>query len=186
MADTDTRSLNGIDMERLGALFEQAHASEGPMTFELGTRHRWLGGQASEGYATSLDALGETIDRSHHTFHNDLPAVLAGDDAGPGPTELLLGAVGACVTTALVQQATAQGIRLDRLEIDTRATLDARGVFGVEGTAVGPQGITLRFSIDADAEPEQLEALANAAIASSPTAAAIAQRTPVRAEVRRS
>jgi putative redox protein len=185
MADTDTRPLNDVDLATLAVLFEQAHTSGTPMRVELSTRLRWLGGLATEGTGATFSAIGDDIDRSHHGFATDLPTPLAGTDTGMGPTELLLAATSACVTTTLVELATAEGIRLDRVEVDAATELDARGVFGVEGVPVGPSGITLRFGIDGDGEPEQFEALANAAVEASPTANAVTRPTPIRVEVTR-
>lgn len=184
MADTDTRPLNGVNLDALGGLFEQAHSSDQPMWVELSTRLRWLGGLATEGAGATFD-LDEPIDRSHHTFSTDMPEPLAGSDTGVGPTEMLLAATSACVTTTLAELATAEGIRLDHVEVESATALDARGVFGVDGVPVGPSGITLRFDIDGDAEPEQLEALANAAVEASPTANAVTRPTPIRVELTR-
>jgi putative redox protein len=185
MADTDTRPLNDVDLEALGVLFEQAHSSDTPMPVELSTRLRWLGGLAVEGAGATFSAIGEDIDRSHHGFTTDLPTALAGTDTGMGPTEMLLAATSACVTTTLVELATSQGIRLDRVEADAATVLDARGVFGVEGVPVGPSVITLRLRIVGDGEPEQFEAMANAAVEASPTAHAVTQPTPIRVVVTR-
>jgi uncharacterized OsmC-like protein len=183
MAHTDTRPLNDVDLEVLGVLFEQAHRSDTPMTVELSTRLHWRGGLATEGAADTFEMTGDALDRSHHRFATDLPRALAGTDTGMGPTEMLLAATSACVTTSLVELATGEGIRLDRVEVQATTDLDARGALGVEGVAVGPTGITLRFTVDGDAEPEQLEALANAAVAGSPTASAVTRPTPIRVEV---
>ncbi len=184
MADIETRPLNGVDMEVLGELFTRAHAGGEPLTVELSTRLRWRDGLATEGSGGTF-RIDDPVDRTHHTFRSDLPVPLAGSDTGLAPTEMLLAATAACVTATLVELATAEGIRLDRVDVATATTLDARGALGVEGVPVGPGDITLRFDIDADADQERLQALTQAAVDASPTASAVTRPTSIRAELNR-
>ena len=49
----------------------------------------------------SLDNLRQEIAAGPHTLYADEPADSGGDDAGPDPYELLLGALGACTSMTL-------------------------------------------------------------------------------------
>ncbi|WP_017582295.1 OsmC family protein [Nocardiopsis valliformis] len=184
MTHTGTRPLNGVNAQVLTDLFTRAHADGEPLRIELSTHLRWRDGLATEGAGGTLRLDGPQ-DRSHHAFRTDLPEPLAGSDTGPAPTEMLLAATAACVSAALVELATAEGIRLDRVEAHASTALDARGALGVEGVPVGPGEVTLRFDIDADAAPEQLQALIRAAVAASPTAQALIRPTSIRTEPNR-
>lgn len=184
MANTETRPLNGIDMDVLGSLFMRAHTGDEPMWVELSTRLRWRDGLATEGSGGTF-RLDESVDRSHHTCRSDLPEPLAGTDTGLAPTEQLLAATAACVTATLVELATAEGIRLDRVEVETSTRLDARGALGVAGVPVGPGEVTLRFAVDAEADPDRIEALTQAAVDASPTANAVTRPTSIRTELNR-
>jgi uncharacterized OsmC-like protein len=65
----------------------------------------------------SLGNLRQAIDAGAHTFYADEPADVGGDDAGPNPYELLLGALGACTSMTVLMYARRKGWPLEDVEV---------------------------------------------------------------------
>ena len=65
----------------------------------------------------SLGNLRQEIDAGSHTFYADEPVEAGGDDAGPNPYELLLGALGACTAITVRMYARRKGWQLDGVEV---------------------------------------------------------------------
>src|SRR4051812_31440965 len=65
----------------------------------------------------SLGNLRQEIDAGAHTFFADEPAADGGDDAGPTPYDLLLGALGACTSMTLLMYARRKGWPLEDVEV---------------------------------------------------------------------
>jgi uncharacterized OsmC-like protein len=74
--------------------------------------------------------------------------------------DMLLEALVACAGVTLKAVAAALGLPLRSGEVTAEGEFDARGTLGVDKTApVGLTDIKLKFRLDADASPEQLETL---------------------------
>jgi len=65
----------------------------------------------------SLGNLRQEIDVGAHTFYADEPADAGGDNAGPTPYDLLLGALGACTSMTLLIYARRKGWPLEDVEV---------------------------------------------------------------------
>lgn len=73
----------------------------------------------------------QSVTIRQHTLISDEPKESGGDDRGPGPTELLLGALGACVAMTVTMYAERKGWALGDVTVDLSGKDDA-GVFVVE------------------------------------------------------
>lgn len=73
----------------------------------------------------------QSISIRQHTLVSDEPKEVGGDDRGPGPTELLLGALGACVAMTVTMYAERKGWALGDVTVDLSGK-DEAGVFVVE------------------------------------------------------
>ena len=65
----------------------------------------------------SLDNLRQEIAAGPHTLYADEPADSGGDDSGPDPYELLLGALGACTSMTLTLYARRKRWPLEHVEV---------------------------------------------------------------------
>jgi putative redox protein len=65
----------------------------------------------------SLGNLRQEIAAGPHTIYADEPADAGGDDSGPDPYELLLGALGACTSMTLQLYARRKGWPLESVEV---------------------------------------------------------------------
>jgi putative redox protein len=65
----------------------------------------------------SLGNLRQEIDAGAHTFYADEPVDAGGDNTGPDPYQLLLGALGACTSMTLQMYARRKGWPLEDVEV---------------------------------------------------------------------
>jgi uncharacterized OsmC-like protein len=113
----------------------------------------------------------------------DEPPLLLGEDIGANPVEYVLTALSACLTTALVYHAAAQGIIIHEVESDLEGDLDIRGFLGLsDEVRNGYEHIRVNFRIKADAPQEKIEELIRLAVQRSPVFDVVSN--PVRVTVR--
>jgi uncharacterized OsmC-like protein len=65
----------------------------------------------------SIGNLRQEIDAGSHTLIADEPVDAGGDNVGPNPYELLLGALGACTSMTLLMYARRKGWPLEDVEV---------------------------------------------------------------------
>jgi uncharacterized OsmC-like protein len=158
--------VNDIDVGALHELVAEAEVNPA-LGFEVTTR--WTGQFGSESRAGPIRlGNGETIERNH-VMLADEPVEILGNDDGPNPQELLFSALNACMTVGYVAGAATRGIRLTKLEIETRGTLDLRGFFALSDT-VPPGYPRLEYvvRIAGEGTPEQFAEIHAEVQATSP------------------
>jgi len=126
--------------------------------------------EAPESAVITLKASGE-LDDAHIACKVDtgraivaagLHPATGGDGSFACSGDMLLEALVACAGVTLKAVATALGIELRSGKVSAEGDLDFRGTLGVAKDApVGFKAIRLRFDLDTDASPEQLEKLLN-------------------------
>ncbi len=98
---------------------------------------------------------------------------LLGGDEEPHPSEMLLAALGACLTVSLQANAVARGIPLRRLEVHVGGDVEASALW-VTGQRrprpLGFESIGVDVLIEADASAEALKLLVDHAVLWSPVA----------------
>ncbi len=174
---------NGIDTEQLAELGELVVSAPQGAAVVARVRTRWQHGYTCR---TSTEELAVGDDRlpRQATMPADLPQPLGGDDHGPAPGEMLLAALGACVSQAFVEGAAVAGIQIERLEVVGRGHLDLRGNAGVEGVRPGLSEIHLDVEAEADADGAVLDRLLAEAVRLSPVADSLSVGVAIDADVR--
>ena len=123
--------VNDIDLDKLTDLVEEAAINPG-LGFEVTTK--WTGQFRSESRPGPITlGNGDKVARDH-VILADEPEEILGSNEAANPQELLMAALNACMTVGYVAGAAKRGIRLDRLEIETKGTLDLRGFFALSDT----------------------------------------------------
>ncbi|HEX6024726.1 MAG TPA: OsmC family protein [Solirubrobacter sp.] len=128
-------------------------------------------------------ARAHTTARSF-SIETDEPAPLGGTDAAIDPMELLLAAVGTCLTIGWVTQARKRDLDFRSLRIDVSGDYDLRGYLDLdEHTRPGFSALTYTVHVDSDASPEQLTEIKEAAERTSPMFDNVLNATPVSGRV---
>jgi len=114
------------------------------------------------------------------TIETDEPRPLGGKDQHVDPMELLLAALGSCLTIGWVTQARLRGIEYRKLEIKVQAPFDLRGYLALD-PSVRPGFGQLRYTVDVDtdADAATLEEIRIAVERTSPMFDNILRPTPI-------
>jgi putative redox protein len=86
---------------------------------------------ASVHVETAGGPFAQTVTVRHHSFISDEPPASGGEDRGPSPTELLLGALGACVAMTVKMYAARKGWAIGEIEVELSGK-DEGAVYVVE------------------------------------------------------
>ncbi len=156
MQQTVEKELNGLTISKLEAFVNEiktkpAAAKEvnGPWR----TRVEWQGGLKARAYMRN------------HVANFDEPEGLGATDSAASAHEHLLSAVGACMMTGFVFQATRRGVKIHNCEIALEGTFgDIRNWAGLTDDATpGYPEIKAKLYVSADADKATLEQLWNEA-----------------------
>lgn len=168
----DQVRLNGLDLQGLKDFSAALKADPERCKTVWRSRVRWQGG------------FQNTAESREHAVRADEPAALGGTDTAPNPAELLLNAVGTCLSIGYVLNAAARGIELKGLELDVEGDIDI-GVFAgvAEDGNPGYSQIRVRANIDCAATPEALQALHDHVVRTSPICNTVARPVAVTTEL---
>ena len=117
--------VNGIDVDALHNVIQQIGEDPAKGIVEFRVKSQWAGQARSEASVESYTIGGQTIRRSFKVAVDE-PFELLGENTAPNPQELLLTALNACVMVGYVAGAAARGIKLEKVEIETKGELDLR------------------------------------------------------------
>lgn len=167
--------LNGVRVGKLSALIEELkeEPSKAEPLNKWSSRVKWLGGFRNEVYAEG------------NVVRSDEPERLAGTGTGLNPAQLLLAAVGTCLSIGLAANATAKGIKIKDLEIQAEGQIDnILTFFGLsrEGHP-GYKDVRLKVYLDADAPPEVVKELVEYSVRTSPFCNTVVRRANLTTEV---
>src|SRR5512138_3002894 len=115
--------INGIDVDALHNVIQQIGEDPSKGIVEFRVKSQWAGQTRSETSVESYSIGGQTIQRSFRVAVDE-PFELLGENTAPNPQEMLMTALNACVMVGYVAGAAARGIKLERVEIETRGKLD--------------------------------------------------------------
>ncbi len=162
MSTTETAPVdNGVNVEAL--LGARAALTEMPpaAAFTWKASCEWVRGTHSRTSVDGFFGLGE--DQAHRetfTFDTDHPEVFASEDNGATPVETVLAGLAGCLTAGVASVATNRGIQLRSVTATIEGDMHLRGIIGVDpDVRTGLNNIRVSFDIDADATPEEKQAL---------------------------
>ena len=183
MTFTDQPVDNGVNV---GALLEAREAlGQAPEAaqFEWRAACEWVNGTHSHSTVQSYFGLGE--EQTHKTefeYDADHPELFASEDNGATPIEFVLVGLASCITAGVASVAQHREIQLRSVKATLTGKMDVQGVLGVDPEVRnGFSDISVHYDIDADATPDELEALVAQAqkrsavfdIVSNPTSIAV-------------
>jgi uncharacterized OsmC-like protein len=152
---------NGVNVEAL--LGARAAFAETPeiAQFQWRSSVTWENGTHSRSEVESF--FGFTEEQAHHTsftFDADHPLQFASRDIGPTPVEYVLVGLGACLTAGVAAVAQQREIQLRSVRATLSGDMDLHGILGADPEVRnGFSGVKVDYEIDADASPEDIQAL---------------------------
>ncbi|OII59435.1 osmotically inducible protein C [Pseudomonas putida] len=151
--------VNGINVTNLESFAHEVASDDQKAEARFNVHTQWMGQTKSVTHVTQCSLAGKRLERDFKIV-SDEPVELLGENTAPGPMELLLAALNACMSVGYVTSAAAKGIKIKSLEIETDTNLDLRGFLGLDGTLnPGVNEIHYTVRICADAPQEQIEEL---------------------------
>ena len=157
----DTPVDNGVNVEAL--LGARAALADNPeiAQFQWRATTSWLRGTHSQSSVESFYGFGdEQQHKTTFTYDADHPLQFAAEDNGSTPVEYVLVALGSCLTAGVAAIAQQRKIQLNSVSATISAEMDLHGILGADpDIRNGFSSIDVNFDIDADASPEDIEAL---------------------------
>lgn len=161
MTDTATPVDNGVNVEALLTAREALTAQPAAADFTWRVSNTWVKGTHSRTRVEGFHGLGaEQNHRQEFVYDGDHPAVFAAEDNGPTPVEMLLVSLAACLTAGVAAVAQNREIQLRSVSATLEGNMDIRGILGADPEVRnGFNQIKVRYSVDADASPDDIRAL---------------------------
>jgi uncharacterized OsmC-like protein len=168
-------TVNGIDLDALGQVVRDVERDPAKGIVEFRVTTQWQGQTRSRAKVESYTIGGQRVNRLF-TIDVDEPFELLGENTAPNPQETLMSALNACVMVGYVAGAAVKGIKLERLEIETRGQLDLRGFLGID-PSVRPGYETIHYivRIKGNGTPAQFREIHETVMKTSPNYFNIAQ-----------
>ncbi len=161
MTTSEAPTDNGVNVQALlearTALVDAPEAAQ--FTWRASTE--WVRGTHSQSTINGFFGLGgEQSHRSSWSFDTDHPEVFASEDNGPTPVEYVLVGLASCLTAGIAAVAQNRDIQLNSVKATIEGDMDVLGILGGDPEVRnGFNGIRVHYDIDADATPEEIEAL---------------------------
>jgi uncharacterized OsmC-like protein len=150
---------NGVPYEKLFGTIARLREEGELAAFRFSATNEWVEGTASR--SSIYEWYGVGADHVHvqpFDFTADHPTL--GHGHGPTPQEFVLHALAACITAGVATGAAARNIELRKVSSKVSADIDVRGVLGIDpDIRKGFSDVRVEFDIDADADPEVIDAL---------------------------
>jgi uncharacterized OsmC-like protein len=161
MTTTTAPVDNGIDIDFLREAREALTAEPGGATFQWRASNTWVNGTHSRSTVHDFFGLGEEQNhRSEFHFDGDHPELFSSADNGPTPVEVVLVGLASCLTAGVAAVAQNREIQLRSVTATLRGDMDLRGILGIDpDVRNGFSGITVTYTIDADATADEIKAL---------------------------
>ncbi|MFS4446832.1 OsmC family protein [Maribacter sp. 2307UL18-2] len=179
---TTANIKNGVNVDQLVETIGAVQGNPELAKFEFRTKNNWIEGGHCVSSMKSFYGVGQedTTRKETFTMECDHPNVLLGEDKAATPAEVVLHALGSCLTGAMVYHAAANGIEIEGAESSLKGGCDLHGFLGLDPEVrKGFDGITVRLKVKSDASEEQLLNLAKF----SPVFDIISNPTPVAIEI---
>lgn len=161
MTVTDNPVDNGVNVAALLEAREALGQAPEAAQFEFRAECKWVKGTHSHSTVESYFGLGE--EQSHRTrfeYDADHPELFASEDNGATPIEFVLVGLAGCITAGVASIAQYRDIQLRTVTATLTGKMDVQGVMGVDPEVRnGFSEINVHYDIDADATPDELEAL---------------------------
>lgn len=175
---------NGVDVEQLGQAVEAITDESAIGQFRFRAETEWTDALQCVTTIDDFDQAGDRIHTQEFTIEGDEPEQILGKRTAPNAVELLLAALGSCLSVGYAANAAAMGIDLHDLRFELEGDVDLRGFLGIsEDVRSGYHSVTCTAYIDADASEEELDELRDRVETTSPMLDNITNGVPLETDV---
>ena len=177
-----TTSLNGVDVEALGAIIESVREQPALGQCRFRAKNTWINGAHNRTSVQGFYAAGGEDESREQPFilDSDEPKLLLGENRGANAVEYVLTALASCMTGTLVYYAAAMGIELEEVSAELEGDLDQRGLFDIEkSTRNGLQHIRVDYHVKSPEPRERILELLSVAQSFSPVYDIMTNPVPV-------
>ena len=161
MSVTDSPVDNGVNVAALLEAREALSGAPQAAQFQWRATCEWVNGTHSHSSVEGFFGLGE--EQSHKTqfeYDADQPELFASEDNGATPIEFVLVGLASCLTAGIAAVAQNREIQLRSVKATLEGAMDVQGILGIDPEVRnGFSDVKVHFDIDADATPEEIEAL---------------------------
>ena len=156
-----TTTDNGVNVQALLDARDVLKGAPEAAQFTWKATSKWQNGVHTTTRIQNFYGLGEEQTHKEETvLEADHPEVFAAPDDAITPIEYLLVGLTSCLTGGIASVAQNRGIQLRSVEATIEGNHDIRGILGADSDVRnGFNDIKVKFDIDADASPEDIEAL---------------------------
>ncbi|MFP2996443.1 OsmC family protein [Spongiivirga sp. MCCC 1A20706] len=179
---TTENFTNGVNVDQLMQTIKHVQDDPALAKFEFRAKNNWIEGGRCVSSVKGFYGVGQedTTRKETFTMECDHPNVLLGEDKAATPAEVVLHALGSCLTGAMAYHAAANGIEIESAESTLEGGCDLHGFLGLDPEVrKGFDGVKFKLKVKSDATAEQLENLARF----SPVFDMISNPTPVSIEI---
>ena len=163
------RPTNGVDIEQLEKAVEAISSDPDHGQFSFRAETEWKDALKCVTTIDEFDQGGETVQSRAFTIEGDEPEQILGERTAPNAVELLLTALGSCLSVGYAANAAAMGIGLEGLRFEMEGDIDLRGFLGIsEEVRPGFESIRCTVFLEADASAEELAELRERVESTSP------------------
>jgi uncharacterized OsmC-like protein len=176
------KQLNGWNLEKMTETIDalKQHPEAGKLTWR--SRVTWDSGFGLDVRTEEMEQLDQAIKRPF-TLRGDHPPELLGQNTGPTAVEVLMAALGACMTGTFAAQATARGVEIKSLELEMEGENDLLGFFGLKPISPKLSDVKLTFHVESDADAGTLQEILEAAESLSPVFNSVTEPVEVEATI---
>jgi uncharacterized OsmC-like protein len=152
---------NGVNVDALLGVRSALADTPDIAQFQWRATTSWVRGTHSTSSIETFYGFGdEQKHKATYTYDADHPLQFAAEDNGVTPVEYVLVALGSCLTAGIAAVAQQRKIQLRSVEATIEAEMDLHGILGADPEVRnGFSGIRVRYAIDADASPADIEAI---------------------------
>ncbi|SDQ45161.1 OsmC family protein [Natronobacterium texcoconense] len=151
---------NGVDVTALGQAVEAITEEPDVGRFTFRAETEWDGALRGVTRIDDFDQGGERIHTETFEIGGDEPEQILGERTAPNAVELLLAAIGSCLTVGYAANAAAMDIELEELRFELEGDVDLRGFLGIsEEVRPGYDTVTCTVHVDTDATEEAVAEL---------------------------
>ena len=177
-------TTHGVDVTQLGEAVDSITADPETGQFRFRAVTEWTDGLQCVTSIDDFDQGGERIHTREFHVEGDEPEQILGKRTAPNAVELLLAALGSCLSVGYAANAAAMGIELEDLRFELEGDVDLRGFLGIsEDVRAGYNTLTCTAYVDADASAAELAELRDRVESTSPLMDTITNAVPLETDV---